>query len=101
MYKYGTLEFEWDETKEIYNMKKHGLNFGDSAESFLDPDGFELIDQEHSSSELRSFWIGKNFTKDIVITTWFTRRHNKIRIIGAAEWRKFRKLYETTKFKKS
>lgn len=101
MYKYGILEFEWDELKEVQNILKHRINFAVAAETFLDPNGFELDDESHSLEETRSYWIGVQNGTSKVITTWFTRRGHIIRIIGAAEWRKFRRLYETTKSKKS
>jgi uncharacterized DUF497 family protein len=30
-------EFEWDETKNFSNQKKHGINFEDAARVFGDP----------------------------------------------------------------
>jgi len=56
-----------------------------------------LVDIKHSAQEKRLYWVGRIFTGR-VLTTRFTKRGNKIRIIGSAEWRRFRRLYhETTK----
>ena len=30
------LLFEWDDDKAVYNFSKHGLNFAEAAEAFLD-----------------------------------------------------------------
>jgi uncharacterized DUF497 family protein len=91
------MEFEWELSKELENIRKHQLTFSQAVESFLDLVGFQLVDEKHSSAEKRFYWVGKVSTGR-VLTTWFTKRGRKIRIIGCAEWRKFRRLYdETTK----
>lgn len=91
------VEFDWDLDKELKNIRKHRVSFMEAVESFLDPHGFQLTDSKHSAHETRSYWVGRISTGRI-LTTRFTKRGNKIRIIGSAEWRKFRRLYhETTK----
>ncbi|MBI5782967.1 MAG: BrnT family toxin [Gammaproteobacteria bacterium] len=71
--------------------------FREAVESFFVPHGFQLVDAKHSREEQRFYWVGKSEAGRI-LTTRFTRRGKKIRIIGSAEWRKFRRLYhETTK----
>ena len=91
------MEFEWDLSKEWVNVRKHGVTFAEAVESFFDPHGFQLVDVKHSRAEGRFYWVGKS-ESGRVLTTRFTRRGQKIRIIGSAEWRKFRRFYdETTK----
>lgn len=91
------MEFEWDISKELQNLKKHEISFLEAVESFYDPKGFQLRDVKHSKEESRFFWVGKSQSGKI-LTVWFTNRGNVIRVIGCAEWRKFRRLYhETTK----
>ena len=93
------MEFEWDLSKEWVNVRKRGVTFSEAVESFFDPHGFQLVDVKHSRQEGRFYWVGKSETGRVP-TTRFTRRGQKIRIIGSAEWRKFRRLYdETTKSK--
>jgi uncharacterized DUF497 family protein len=53
------MEFEWDAVKELLNIKKHGVSFLESVETFLDPNGFQMKDLKHSEAESRSYWIGK------------------------------------------
>jgi uncharacterized DUF497 family protein len=89
------MEFEWDAAKELTNIKKHGVPFSDAVETFFDPKGFRMVDQKHSSGEKRFYWVGKT-NKGRVLTTWFTRRGSVTRIIGSAEWRKLRRLYNET-----
>jgi uncharacterized protein len=91
------VEFEWDLSKEIENLKKHEIGFGEAVETFSDPDGFQLTDKKHSAIEERFFWVGKSEAGKI-LTTRFTRRGDIIRIIGSALWRKFARFYnERTK----
>lgn len=86
------LEFEWDLAKEGENIRKHKISFMESLYAFFDKNGFELEDVKHSKKEKRKFWVGK-IGNGRIITVRFTRRRNVIRIIGAAEWREFRRLY--------
>ncbi|MEI8346306.1 MAG: BrnT family toxin [Pseudomonadota bacterium] len=87
------LEFEWDESKESLNIKKHGVNFTEAVDSFFDPNGIQLFDTAHSTNkEKRYYWVGKTKAGRI-LTTYFTKRRGKIRIIGSAQWRKFRRYY--------
>ena len=93
------MDFEWDTSKERENLRKHGIAFLEAVESFSDPDGFVLVDRKHSNTEERFYWVGKTSLGKI-LTVRFTRRARQIRIIGAARWRNFRKLYyERTKNK--
>ena len=95
------MEFEWDWSKERENIRKHKVTFMEAVESFLDPRGFVLKDEKHSHKEQRFYWIGK-LSGGKVLTTRYTRRGKRIRIIGSAEWREFRRLYyEKTEHKKS
>jgi hypothetical protein len=86
------VEFEWDASKEADNLRKHRVSFTEAVESFFDPYGLLLVDEKHSSAEERFYWVGKS-ASGRVLTTRFTRRGPKIRIIGSAEWREFRRLY--------
>jgi uncharacterized protein len=93
------LEFEWDPIKEKQNIHKHKISFIDAIHVFFDDNGFELEEAKHSDKEKRKYWVGKA-KNGKVITVRYTRRKGKIRIIGAAEWREFRGLYnEKTKNK--
>lgn len=91
------IEFEWDVSKELINVKKHSVTFLEAVETFFDPSGFKLVDYKHSSSEERFYWVGRSMEGHI-LTTRFTQRGTTIRIIGSAERRKFKRIYyEATK----
>lgn len=85
--------FEWDLTKELKNVLKHGLSFGEAIEVFQDSKVMHVKDEDHSKDEERFYAVGKVFSGAIV-TVRYTRRDNVIRIFGAACWRKWRKFYE-------
>lgn len=86
------MDFEWDADKAEENVRKHQVTFSEAAESFSDTSGFALRDDKHSDSEERFYWTGKTASGRI-LTTRYTRRGEKIRIIGSAEWREFRRMY--------
>lgn len=90
------LIFQWDLLKDATNLKKHGRLFLEAIETFKDPKGLQLVDREHSLNEQRRYWVGKS-SSGRELTTWLTMRGSKIRIIGCAEQRKFRSLYEAAK----
>jgi uncharacterized DUF497 family protein len=95
------MDFEWDADKAEENFRKNKFSFSEAVESFSDPNGFALRDDMHSQGEERLYWLGKSGSGKI-LTTRFTKREGKIRIIGSAEWRDFKRLYnEKAKPKKS
>lgn len=86
--------FEWDEVKDTANQRDHGVRFVDAQEAFYDPNRLIAKDEAHSKHEDRLYCIGK--TAKGILTVRFTLRGHRIRIIGAGNWRKWRKLYEET-----
>lgn len=84
--------FIWDETKELINIYKHGVDFITACKVFKDSKRKVYIDSKHIKREERFFCIGKVEGK--ILTVRFTYRQGKIRIIGAGYWRKGRWYYE-------
>ncbi len=85
-------EFEWDSKKNELNIEKHGVDFYDAQQVFLDKKRIIAEDLDHSRGEKRYFCFGKVSSR--VMTVRFTWRNNIIRIIGAGFWRKGKKIYE-------
>ena len=85
-------DFEWDDSKNLDNIAKHGVPFQDAQQAFQDEQRVILQDSRHSDNEQRYFCLGK--VPKGVLTVRFTIRRNSIRIIGAGFWRKGRKYYE-------
>jgi uncharacterized DUF497 family protein len=86
-------KFEWDSDKAEENSSKHKIDFYSATLVFLDPHRVIAIDEKHSAKEERLFCVGRIGRK--IATVRFTKRKNRIRIIGAGFWRSGRKLYET------
>jgi len=83
--------FEWDETKRIANVQKHGIDFADAALVFNDPAHLTYRSQRHASEE-RFVAIGTVGAK--IIAVIFTERGDNVRIISARIARRIeRELY--------
>ena len=62
------------------------------TKAFDDPKLVLAEDAEHSAGEQRYFAFGR--VADGVLTVRFTRRGERVRIIGAGYWRRGRTYYE-------
>ena len=74
------MKFEWDEAKNSYNKKAHGISFETALHVFDDPYYLEVYDFEHSDDEDRYIALGK---VGEVIFVVFTERKDRIRLISA------------------
>jgi len=86
------VRFEWDETKDKENQKKHGVSFWLAQRAFFDPHRVIAEAVSHRAGEERFSCMDR--VNDAIITVRFTYRGNVIRIYGAGYWRKGRKIYE-------
>jgi len=84
-------EFEWDDNKNIENIRKHDISFHEAQEAFYDAKGLVYADEKHSNGEKRYVCVGCAGKR--IITVRFTLRGTRIRIFGAGYWRKGRKQY--------
>ena len=84
--------FEWDDKKNLENVKKHEVDFQTAQYVFIDSKRVIAKDLIHSKTEKRYYCFGK--VKGGVLTVRFTYRNNRIRIIGAGFWRKGKDIYE-------
>ncbi|MHC4671719.1 MAG: BrnT family toxin [Planctomycetota bacterium] len=84
--------FEWDDTKDKLNQRKHGISFALAQLAFADKDRVILEDLTHSGKEKRFYCVGR--VAEEIITVRFTYRKDIIRIIGAGYWRKGKRIYE-------
>ena len=77
------MNFEWDEKKNLLNIKKHGVSFNLAARVFTDPLRKEDYDVRHSSSiEDRIIVIG--IAESLLLFVCFTEPDKEtIRIISA------------------
>lgn len=64
---------EWDDEKNLINIKKHHISFETASKAFLDPLFLEIADEEHSDSEERFQGFG-NINGIVVLTLFYTER---------------------------
>jgi uncharacterized DUF497 family protein len=90
--------FNWDERKAQSNRRKHGVSFEEAATAFLDPDGLDGEDSEHSGIETRRLRLAKSSLGNLLLIAYTIRSRNDeeiTRIISARRAsRKERKKYE-------
>jgi len=75
------MEFEWDESKNKSNRKKHGIDFNDAKEVFKDENRKTSPDLRVDYGEDRWVTIGKLI--DTIIVVIYTIRETTYRIISA------------------
>lgn len=87
--------FEWDETKNRLNQKKHGVSFEEAKTVFFDGRALEFYDDAHSEWENRYLMLGLSSRLRMLLVCYCLRgRGNVIRIISARKPTKNeRKLY--------
>lgn len=52
------LTFEWDESKNHANQRKHGVSFDEAKSVFADENGRLIHDPDHSENENRYILLG-------------------------------------------
>ena len=86
--------FEWDAGNAYKSIIKHGINNVEAESVFNDKRKIILKDLHHSSSENRYFCYAKSI-ENRILTTIFTIRNQKIRVISSRPAnKKERNLYE-------
>ena len=80
-YRFGELEFSWDERKALQNARRHGVRFEEAATAFVDPLGRVYDDPDHSDSEARFILVGHSLAGRLVLGA--RREGDTIRIISA------------------
>jgi len=76
------MKFEWDETKNKENIRKHGIDFQDVIEMFEHP---MLINLDNRQDYGEDRWIGIGIITNIVAVTIYLEWESEetIRIISA------------------
>ena len=75
------MTFEWDETKNAANLKKHGISFEEAVLVFDEP-VFSRIDRRFEYGEERIVSIGL-IGAIVMVVVVHTARNGKTRIISA------------------
>ncbi len=92
----GSLNFEWDENKNISNQKKHdGVTFEEAKTVFSDELARLIPDPDHSVGEERFILMGLSSQLKLLLVSHCEVNSETIRIISARKADKLeRKQYE-------
>ncbi|MEH1882777.1 BrnT family toxin [Nostoc sp.] len=75
------MQFEWDEAKNIENIRKHKIDFTDVPKMF---DSMMLIELDNRFDYGEERWIGIGFLGNgVAVIIWTERQSDVIRIISA------------------
>lgn len=87
------MQFEWDEAKNLENIRKHQIDFADVSEMFESPMLIELDDRMDYSEDR---WVGIGFLRNgVAVVVWTERQGNVIRISSARKASRYeRKRFE-------
>lgn len=78
------LRFEWDETKNRLNVRKHGVSFEEAQTVFGDDDAIRYFDPDHSEHEDRFIMLGLSFKlRVLVVCHCYRETESVIRIVSA------------------
>ncbi len=66
--------FQWDSSKAVKNVAKHGVSFSEAATVFFDPDVMVAEDKWHSEKEERLIALGLSHEKRILFVVFTYRR---------------------------
>jgi uncharacterized protein len=78
--------FEWDTSKAVSNLRKHGISFDEAMTVFADPDALDGPDLTHSAIEARFVRLGLSSAGRVLMLAYTVRRSGDgeaIRIISA------------------
>jgi hypothetical protein len=78
------IRFEWDNAKNIINIKKHKISFEEAKTVFYDENAILFDDPDHSNEEERFLILGISQTEKLCIVSHCYRDNdNVIRLISA------------------
>ncbi|NJL41975.1 MAG: BrnT family toxin [Leptolyngbyaceae cyanobacterium SL_5_9] len=81
------MQFEWDEAKNLANVRNHRIDFVDVPEMFDSP---MLIEPDERFDYGEDRWIGIGFLQNgVAVVVWTERQDNMIRIISARKANKY------------
>jgi uncharacterized DUF497 family protein len=80
------IKFEWDESKNASNKRKHGVSFEEASTIFFDDYALLLNYPDHSAEEDRFILLGLSSSINILIVCHCYRSKDEIiRIISAGK----------------
>lgn len=80
----NNIRFEWDNNKNLTNIKKHKISFEEAKTVFFDENARVIPDPEHSNTEKRFIILGiSNKLKLLIVVHTYKENDEVIRIISA------------------
>lgn len=89
------MKFEWDEKKNVLNIKKHKISFSEAVLVFYDP--FAQIEISDKRDEQRLTIIG-SIEQGIVFVVYIEKISSTIRLISARKAKKKERLFYETQW---
>ena len=78
------MRFQWDQSKNLANIKKHNISFEEAKTVFFDDNARLISDPEHSITEERFIILGiTNKLRLLVVVHTYKENNETIRIISA------------------
>ena len=78
------IRFEWDQSKSISNINKHGVSFEEATTAFDDNQYIEIVDPDHSDHEERFTVMGISAHNRLLVICHTTLNDDEVcRIISA------------------
>lgn len=75
------MEFEWDDDKNLSNIRKHGVSFETARQIFVRPT-LVSVDDRHDYGEVRKISIGQTDAPSVIAVV-HSERGGNIRLISA------------------
>jgi uncharacterized DUF497 family protein len=95
------IKFEWDESKNTSNKRKHGVSFEEASTVFSDDYALLLNDPDHSADKARFILLGLGSSINILIVCHCYRSKDEvIRIISARKANSFERNQYMNRWKK-
>ena len=91
------IEWQWDDSKNEANTKKHGISSEEALHVFTDPRAIEKEDLAHSTPKEMRLWRTGKLKNGRVVTVVYTLQRDTIRLVSAQERRRERREYEQAK----
>jgi len=80
----AALRFEWDDSKNAQNRRKHGVSFEEAQTVFFDEHALLMADPDHSGHEERFVLLGLNSPlRTLVVCHCYRRQGDVVRLISA------------------
>ncbi|MBX3006388.1 MAG: BrnT family toxin [Melioribacteraceae bacterium] len=78
------MRFQWDQSKNLANIKKHKISFDEAKTVFFDDNARLISDPEHSINEERFIILGiTSKLRLLVVVHTYKENNETIRIISA------------------